>query len=631
MLRKLFIVFLFSTPIIAQDLYWPENEIEINTDQNATYFFQASTVSIDQVIIDYSLRIGAFYIDDNNQLKCGGISDINGNSPFSISLFGDDSSTPEKDGFSSGEAIHWIALDTQANIVMNGIIAFTTGSNLWSSNSINVVSNLDFTPPIYGCTDQAACNYNPEAEFDNDQIPCEYASFGYDCYSNCIDLDQDGICDIDETEGCTDQLACNFFIGATEEDNSCIYAETNFDCDGNCIDIDEDYVCDFEEVFGCTDSTFIEFNPLATENDNSCQNILVLGCSSIDAFNYNSNVNLDDSSCLYSFNLLFESNLSSVQSVYNFQINSLTFPFLPNGLDIGDIVGGFYYSEGSIFCAGYSIYTGNDDLAITLSGDDESTEFIDGLEDGQEIFWVIQDESTMLSYQILLDYSSGANQFTANSINFVSAIYNSENQIGCMDESAFNFNPNAVINTNYCQDIIFGCTDVNACNYDGNANTDDESCYSFDVLLSFDINTQSFNVFTNAVNPEYSWQVEDFILPSYSNSYIPIINGNFTVSVSDENGCVYSDEYLLEDLSINEVVDIVKIFPNPVRNNKVTISSIQLISQFDLYNSVGHYILGKNDINMEKTTFETNTLNKGIYYLKVILEEQSVRLKLIVD
>ena len=178
MLRKFFILFLFSTPIIAQDLYWPENENEINTDQNATYFFQASTVSIDQVISDYSLRIGAFYIDDNNQLKCGGISDINGNSSFSIALFGDDSSTPEKDGFSSGEAIHWIALDMQANIVMNGIIALTTGSNLWSSNTINVVSNLDFTPPIYGCTDQEACNYNPEAEIDSDQIPCEYASLG---------------------------------------------------------------------------------------------------------------------------------------------------------------------------------------------------------------------------------------------------------------------------------------------------------------------------------------------------------------------------------------------------------------------------------------------------------------------
>ncbi len=631
MLRKLFILFLFSTPLLAQDLYWPENEIEINTDQNATYFFQASTISIDQeVISDFSLRIGAFYMDDNNQLKCGGIADLNGNSSFSISLFGDDSFTPEKDGFSSGETIHWISLDMEENIVMNGTIALTTGSNVWSANTINVVSNLNFTAPIYGCTDQEACNYNPEAEIESDEIPCEYANFGYDCFNNCIDLDQDGICDIDETEGCTDELACNFLIGATEDDNSCVYAETNFDCDGNCIDIDEDDVCDIDEVFGCTDSTFIEFNPLATENDNSCQNIVVSGCSSIDAFNYNPNVNQDDSSCLYSFNLLFESNLSSEQSVYNFQINSLDFPFLPNGLDIGDIIGGFYHSEDSVICAGYATYTGNEDLAITLSGDDESTLFIDGIQDGQEIFWVIQDESTMLSYQIVLDYSVGTNQFTANSINFVSAVYNSENQIGCMDESAFNFNPLATINTNYCQDFIYGCTDANACNYDETANTDDESCYSFDVLLSFDINSQSFNVFTTAVNPQYTWQVEDFILPSTSNSYIPVINGNFTVSVSDENGCTYSDEYLLEDLSNSEIVDMVKIFPNPVRNSTVTISSTRLIRQFDLYNSLGQYVLGKN-VNMEKTTIETNTLNKGIYYLKVILEEQSVRLKLIVD
>ena len=139
-------------------------------------------MSIDQVISDYSLRIGAFYIDDNNQLKCGGISDINGNSPFSIALYGDDSLTPEKDGFSSGDTIHWISLDMQANIVMNGIIALTTGSNLWSSNTINVVSNLDFTPPIYGCTDQAACNYNPEANMADGS--CEYAEQGYDCEGN---------------------------------------------------------------------------------------------------------------------------------------------------------------------------------------------------------------------------------------------------------------------------------------------------------------------------------------------------------------------------------------------------------------------------------------------------------------
>jgi hypothetical protein len=35
--------------------------------------------------------------------------------------------------------------------------------------------------------------------------------------------------------GCTDELACNYYSFATEDDGSCTYAEENFDCDGDCI------------------------------------------------------------------------------------------------------------------------------------------------------------------------------------------------------------------------------------------------------------------------------------------------------------------------------------------------------------------------------------------------------------
>jgi plastocyanin len=45
--------------------------------------------------------------------------------------------------------------------------------------------------------------------------------------------------------GCTDYLACNFDLTATEDDNSCEFAEWGYDCDGNCIiDLDEDGICD---------------------------------------------------------------------------------------------------------------------------------------------------------------------------------------------------------------------------------------------------------------------------------------------------------------------------------------------------------------------------------------------------
>ena len=47
-------------------------------------------------------------------------------------------------------------------------------------------------------------------------------------------IDEDGICNSEEVEGCTDFNACNFNIDATIDDGSCIYPEDNYDCYGNC-------------------------------------------------------------------------------------------------------------------------------------------------------------------------------------------------------------------------------------------------------------------------------------------------------------------------------------------------------------------------------------------------------------
>ena len=46
------------------------------------------------------------------------------------------------------------------------------------------------------------------------------------------DIDNDGVCDADEVEGCQDSSACNFDANATDAGN-CIFEETNFDCAGN--------------------------------------------------------------------------------------------------------------------------------------------------------------------------------------------------------------------------------------------------------------------------------------------------------------------------------------------------------------------------------------------------------------
>lgn len=59
------------------------------------------------------------------------------------------------------------------------------------------------------------------------------------------DFDGDGICDLPENPGCTDEEACNFDEIAIDDDGSCIYEDAVGICGGDCsYDLDGDGVCD---------------------------------------------------------------------------------------------------------------------------------------------------------------------------------------------------------------------------------------------------------------------------------------------------------------------------------------------------------------------------------------------------
>ena len=98
-------------------------------------------------------------------------------------------------------------------------------------------NDLGTEEEIYGCCDPFACNYNSAANIHDDENDiCEYAEEYLNCDDLCIlDIDEDGICDELEVEGCQDIEACNFNINATENNNSCIYLEI-IECDnGNLV------------------------------------------------------------------------------------------------------------------------------------------------------------------------------------------------------------------------------------------------------------------------------------------------------------------------------------------------------------------------------------------------------------
>ena len=122
-----------------------------------------------------------------------------------------------------------------------------------------------------GCDDPTACNY-VESSPCYDNTSCTFPEAFLDCQGDCLnDFDGDVICDEFEIGGCTDNRACNYNPDATDEDCSCEFPFYPLDCDGNCyLDTDGDGVCEADEVPGCDDPLGCNYQPEATDNDGSC-------------------------------------------------------------------------------------------------------------------------------------------------------------------------------------------------------------------------------------------------------------------------------------------------------------------------------------------------------------------------
>jgi hypothetical protein len=156
----------------SQTIHWPTNPNEINTDANATYLIE--NVLVNDSILSFGYTLGAFYQNDFGGLSCGGFTEWNGG-PYSLALYSDDSSTDEKDGFSTGDQIIWLAYnsdstDSNNNTNYMASATYISGSDFYSSNSINLISNFNIftdTLSIYGCTNELASNYNEFSFIDD--------------------------------------------------------------------------------------------------------------------------------------------------------------------------------------------------------------------------------------------------------------------------------------------------------------------------------------------------------------------------------------------------------------------------------------------------------------------------------
>ena len=188
--------------------------------------------------------------------------------------------------------------------------------------------NVCFGPgAIYEC----GCFDIPEGDCDCDGNQLDALGV---CGGPCeADVDADGVCDVDEIFGCTDENACNFDPEATEEDGSCAevdecgvcggigIAPGECDCDGNVLDecgvcggegiapgtcdcdgnvFDQCGICggDGSDCAGCMEEGACNYDPEALFSDGSCEYLTCAGCTEPWACNYDYTATIEDGSCL---------------------------------------------------------------------------------------------------------------------------------------------------------------------------------------------------------------------------------------------------------------------------------------------------------------------------------------------
>ena len=366
----------------------------VNTGSNMTLFLTPNAAA-DLAVLGSG--VVAVYFESEGSLICGGSTEFTGVSA-QIAANGDDSTTPEKDGFSAGESIVWKyqdALGNQYNLSPNP-------EDNFALNGISFVSTISFDPiscsvDVDGCTDVSYLEYNSSATIDDGSCltvavnGCTNSD--YMEYNASANVD-DGSCITMIVEGCTNDSYLEFNSNATIDDGSCLTIAVYGCTDSNYLEYSSvanvnDGSCVSLIIEGCTNDSYIEFNTDANFDNNTCETLIVFGCTDSNATNFDTTSNTNDGSCEY--DLIGAACEVSFETVNTGSNHTIMIPSsLANTFDLGSQIGVFYIAaDGSAVCAGSSVWTGQT-MQIVAFADDTTTEEVDGLAAGSPFLFLAQ-------------------------------------------------------------------------------------------------------------------------------------------------------------------------------------------------------------------------------------------------
>lgn len=532
---------------------------------------------------------------------------------------------------------------------------------------------------IPGCPDPDACNYDPNANCGG------WFECIYDCYgcTNPLAENYDPSATIDDASCCVGEIFTFDYGTSSETDfisiwsgngdwmnyyyeeqfcfrGGCLYVEgyslstptvvTAYRSDGSiafqCSSFQDyygsevvSYVYCQDDVWGCQDEFACNFNPSANVDigcDYSCH-----GCTDPSAPNYNPQATIENNTCCY-------------DSWFTLEFSEPCFWYLYNPL------AGFYisgnYPEDSGYCSDQFIIPSTWDMPVV---DDDHAQIsgsrfiadcyiLEAISvSGNPVDFTITDGNG-----IVIASSTG----NTNPILNADVSENTDEEPGCTDPIACNYNINASCNNGSCIYDCGGCTDMNALNFNSVAAWEDGSCqytiqapvvtYTTSPATLPDHFMIEFNVQELGNSLEYILSSDYNTAQRMVNEYATYEMGPYPCDVAIDFKMRSLDFNLVEAWSIEDIqilcsslsVDETRtessfgFYPNPA-NDRIMLTGLA-VEQYTLQiiDIAGRVAFSQTIIgNAAGVEVDLNNLQSGAYIVRVFNDAGSQSARLILE